>query len=265
MQDAKPTRTPLPMGHVLYEARSELTEKDAAVMENVPYQSVLGCLLFLSTRTRPDIATAVSMLGKFASAPTINHWQAMKHVVRYLICTRTYGIHFKKNSTKPNIEAWSDADWGRDLDNRRSRSGVLITVNKFPISWSSRLQKSVALSTAEAEFSALSDCIREVVWLRRFFKEVHIQQSGPTQILQDNLGAISWTQEVQGLRKVKHVGIRYNYVKEAVQTMQVEVKHIPSSENRADSLTKALVGSSFVQHREYLNVVQDPSRGGVLE
>jgi len=83
--------------------------------------------------------------------------------------------------------------------------------------------------------------------------------------LQDKLGAISWTEEVQGIRKLKHVSIRYKFVKEALQTMRVEVKHILPSENRVDSLTKALVSSLFVQHREYLSVVHDPSLGDVSQ
>lgn len=262
MSTCKPAKTPLPLSHVLYECRTAPTPAEIKEMVNVPYQEVLGSLLYLSTRTRPDISTAVSMLGKFSSAPAPRHWKAMKQVVRYLQGTKQVGLVFKKGCDG-TLEAWSDADWARDQDKRRSRSGIVLTIGGNPVSWTSKLQPSVALSTCEAEFYALSECVREVNWVRQVLKELGFDTEEPTCVYQDNLGTIRWTDEVQGLRKVKHVGIRYHSVKETVEHQSVQVLYTPSQENKADSLTKALVGSSFEKHCQLLHVAPASSRGGV--
>lgn len=254
MTTAKPTKTPLPLGHVLYDEQEPMTKEETLEMSKVPYRSVFGSVLFLATRTRPDIAAAVSMLGRYLESPAPKHWKAMKHLIRYLIGTKDYGIHLRKSNTLcTKFESWSDADWARDKSTRRSRSGVLLTVNDNPILWTSKLQKATALSTTEAEFAALSDTVREVKWMRSVLEDIGFHIPSPSVIHQDNLGTITWTEQVQGLRKVKHIGIKYHYVRECVQGGHVEIKYCPSSENRADSLTKALTGKQFEQHREWLH------------
>lgn len=255
MMDCKPVRSPLPLSHPLYEERTPLSDKESSEMQSKPYRSLLGALLYLSTRTRPDLAVAVSLLGKYQAEPGLDHWRMLKHVLRYLAGTFNYGLFVPSGSGKVSLEAWCDADWARDKSNRRSRSGFMVTLNDGPILWTSRLQTATAQSTAEAEFAALASCVREVRWVRDILEEVHCLQSEPTTIFQDNLGAISWTDHVQGLRKVKHVGIKYHYVREAVQHKHVCVKYTASSENRADSLTKGLIGEVFENHRKGLYVI----------
>ena len=144
MCNANPAKSPLPSGHVLYDPKQERSEQSKMEMLNVPYAEVLGAMLYLSTRTRPDIASAVSMLGKYQSAPEQNHWRMMKQVVKYLIATSSWGIRIDGKNGKAILEAWSDSDWARDLHKRRSRSGIVITVNDVPIWWASRLQTTVA-------------------------------------------------------------------------------------------------------------------------
>lgn len=224
-------------------------------MESVPYRETLGLLIFLSTLTRPDLATAVSMLGKIQAEPARKHWQAMKHVIRYLIGTVDYGIYLPGNKSAAKLTAWSDADWVRDLECRRSRSGYILTVGGGPVVWTSRLQGARAVSTSEAEFIALSLCTREVSWVRSLLKELGEKQIEATVIFQDNLGFILWTEEVQGLRKVKHVDIRYHYVRTEVENKIIAVEYTSSTSNRADSLTKALVGTTFNQHRPWLGCI----------
>ena len=113
---------------------------------------------------------------------------------------------------------------------------------------------TTALSTAEADFNALSECVRQVIWIRGFLSEIGIKQVSATNIYQDNLGSIAWTKEVQGLRNVKHVGIRYHFVKEHIEKKDVQVSYTPSATNKADSFTKALVGTTFAQHRQVLQI-----------
>lgn len=255
LTNAKPTPTPLLLSHPLYEKEDPLTDVDEAEMRHVPYRPVLGSLLYLATRTRPDIATAVSMLAKFQEAPAVRHWKAMKHVVRYLKGTPKMGILLPKQGDVPKLQVWSDADWARDQSKRRSRTGAVITINYGPIGWTSKLQTSVATSTAEAEFNALAVTVRDTVWMRSVLDDLGQPQKGPTVVNQDNLGTISWTEEVQGLRNVKHMGIKYHYVRELVSKKRIIVNYTPSKDNRADSLTKVLIGDSFLVHRSLLGVV----------
>lgn len=255
MSNAKFTKNPLPLSHTLYEEVIDVSPSEAAEMEEIPFRKVLGALLFLSTRTRPDISTAVSMIAKFQSNPRPIHWKMLKNVVRYLIGTTEYGILLPtRSSNKAEILCWADADWARDLSKRRSRTGFLVTINGGPIIWTSKLQSCTAQSTAEAEFNALSHAIREVKWLRMVLKELKVIDNEPTQVLQDNLGSISWTEEVNGLRKVKHVGIKYHFVRENVDSKVISIMFTPSSDNRSDSLTKVLIGSEFEKHRTWLGV-----------
>ena len=251
MTNAKPTHGPLPLSHPLYEEKKTRSPMDEEAMSNLPYREVLGSLLFLATRTRPDLATVVSMLGKYQEAPLVEHWKSMKSVIRYLIGTLDYGI-FMPSGQEALLEAWSDADWARDHHKRRSRSGYLVTFGGCPVVWASRLQSLTAQSTTEAEFISLAHCVREIHWIRATLEELHVFQSEPTTVYQDNLGTISWTTEVQGLRKVKHIGIRYHYVRDAVDAKTICVEYTPSTENKADGLTKVLVTSAFDKFRRGL-------------
>ena len=125
--------------------------------------------------------------------------------------------------------------------------------------WASRLQTLTAQSTTEAEFISLAHCVREIHWLRATLAELDVYQSAPTTVHQDNLGTITWTNEVQGLRKVKHIGIRYHYVRDAVDSKSIQVQYIPSAENKADGLTKVLVMSAFENFRSSLMCVCHPT------
>lgn len=256
LSDAKSTKYPLPMSHPLYDDVIDPSPEHTAKMDGLPFRRVLGALLYLSTRTRPDISTAVSMIAKYQSKPRPTHWKMVKHVVRYLIGTIDYGILLPNRIDDVKVLCWTDADWARDLSNRRSRTGILITINGGPVIWTSKLQSSTAQSTSEAEFNALAYFIKEVKWLRIVLMEIKSIDSRPIEINQDNLGTISWTEGVNGLRKVKHVGIKYHAVRDAVESKIVTVGYIPSSLNRSDSLTKVLIGEEFIKHRSWIGVCQ---------
>lgn len=151
----KPNRSPLPLAHPLYEERQTLQDFEKTEMQDMPFRSVLGVRLYLATRTRPDLATAVSLLDKFQADPGPQHWRMLRHLVRYVAGTTDYGQYFPIGKGALDLVAWSDADWARDLTKRRSRTGYLLTLNEGPIVWGSRLQSATAESTTEAEFAAL--------------------------------------------------------------------------------------------------------------
>ncbi|UYV74740.1 hypothetical protein LAZ67_12000761 [Cordylochernes scorpioides] len=131
-----------------------------------PYQQAIGNLLWLAGMTRPDIAYAVSYLSKFNSSPLQQHWNAVKHLLRYLKKTKDLKLVFSKTGKK--LAAFADADWGSDKEDRKSYSGYIFVLDGAAISWCSRKQKCVALSTAEAEYYAMCEAAKEALWFTSF-------------------------------------------------------------------------------------------------
>ena len=180
LQDSKPTSTPVEIGLKLQPATSQVEPVNQA-----EYQSAVGSLMDLAVSTRPDIAFAVNSLARFNSNPPNDHWKALKRVLRYLKGTSNVGILFKQDGSDKCI-GYSDADWAGDTTDRKSTFGYIFMLSGGPISWSSKKQKCVALSTAEAEYVALSGAAQECLWLRQLEKELECSSDGPTLIYEDN-------------------------------------------------------------------------------
>ena len=172
--------TPVNTGQKLVQAN-----EDSELVEVNLYQSAVGCLLYLATRTRPDIAYAVGNLSKFCTKPTKEHWTAVKRVMRYLKVTIGYGLLYS-NECNSECVGYSDADWAGDLTDYKSTSGYVFTFGGAAVSWKSKKQESVALSTAEAEYMALSMAAQEATWMRRLLSDLRYTPSHPTVIYEDN-------------------------------------------------------------------------------
>ena len=129
------------------------------------YQAVVGSLLCLSTKTRPHIAYAVGSVACFCANPTKEHWTAVKRILRYLNGTIKLGLLYRE-STSAKIAGYTDADWAGDVGDRKSTSGYMFLLGGAAISWKSNKQTCVALSTAEAEYVALSTAAQEAIWLQ---------------------------------------------------------------------------------------------------
>ena len=174
MQDSKLTSTPADVSLKLQPATSQTEPVNQA-----EYQSAVGSLMYLAVSTRPDIAFTVNSLARFNSNPQKDHWTALKRVLRYLKGTINIGILYKQDGSDKCI-GYSDADWAGDTSDRKSTSGYIFMFSGGPISWSSKKQKCVALSTAEAEYVALSGAAQECLWLRQLEKELGCSSEGPT-------------------------------------------------------------------------------------
>lgn len=155
----KPTRTPLPSGY-----KPSLNPKQASTQIRKSFQQVIGSLLYIMLGTRPDIAFAVIRLSQFSANPSEEHLEKAFYICCYLLSTPDYTLVFDGSSGQ-GITAFSDSDWVSDEIMRRSTTGYFIQIAKGPVSWLSRRQKTVALSSTEAEYMALSDCSRQVVWI----------------------------------------------------------------------------------------------------
>ena len=252
MENAKPVSTPVDSNSKLVKA----TEDEDRIDQQL-YQSAVGSLLFLSVGTRPDIAYAVSNVAKFSSQPTKKHWSAVKRIMRYLKGTVNFGLHYSKESPEKCV-GYSDADWGGDLDDRKSTSGYLFQISGGPVSWRSKKQTSVALSTAEAEYMALASAGQEAVWMRLLIAELCDNPVRAVTILEDNQAAIQMTRNPQFHGRTKHIGIKFHFIRDLISDGTVNVEYCPTQQMIADMLTKGLPREQFNKLRDMAGIKPMP-------
>ena len=235
MHNAQPARTPLDYALPLLSAKPE--DKLANLQL---YQELIGSLNHLAIFSRPDISNAVSQLSQFLTQPTETHLKAARHILRYLKYTSAYSISYLKGNNS-NLRLWgfTDANWGGDKNDRKSHTGYLFCLNGSPISWTSKKQTTVATSTMEAEYMALSDASREAIARLQQLSELRFVIPTPT-LLSDNQGALEIAENPTNFQRAKHIDIRYHFVRHTLESNQISIDYIPSSDNPADVLTKAL-------------------------
>ena len=217
-------------------------QKDNGVsrpVDMISYQSIVGSLLYAAITTRPDIAQAVGVVSKFCANPTQSHLTAAKRILRYLKGTIYRGLSYKK-CADGNLIGYSDADWAGDVDDRHSTSGNVFLLAKGAVSWLSKKQATVALSTAEAEYVALTTATQEAIWLRRLLTDVGKPLAEPVVINEDNQGAIAMAKNPVGHARTKHIDVRYHFVREGVQDGAIILKYVATDEMIVDILTKPL-------------------------
>ena len=230
MEECKPVGTP---------AEGNLVRRKEAGPDR-EYMSMVGSLLYAAMVTRPDIAYAVQALGRHLQGSTNEHFAAAKRVLRYLKGTKELGLKYGMTAGKPIIVGFADADWASDKETRRSVTGYLFTLNGGAISWSSKLQPTVALSTSESEYMAACYAAQEAIHLRRFLGSLGFTQGEPTTIYEDNMGCIGMSENPIMHQRSKHIDIRFHFLRETVANGQVLLTFIPTMEQLADLLTKAL-------------------------
>ena len=215
--------------------------------------------------TRPDIAQAVGVVSQFCENPTQQHWIAVKRIFRYLQGTMDYGLYYRKTGEE-DLVGYSDADWAGNLDNRRSTTGYAFLLHGACISWRSTRQRTVALSTTEAEYMALSESTQEAVWLKRLLEDLQQRDSNaPITIYGDNQGSIALTRNPEYHRRTKHIDIRHHFVREKVEDGQIVIKYCSTQDMLADLLTKPLPAEKFVKLRNKLGILSNPDSSGSIE
>ena len=219
------------------------------------YQSCLGGLLYLSNRTRPDLTYSVSKAARYCANPTEENWSFVKRILRYLNGTLDFGIVYSKVDS-PKLIGYSDADWAGDVIDRKSTSGYCFKFNNGIISWRSNKQNCIALSTAEAEYVALSSAAQEAVWLSRLLQDINFNNLGlPVTLFEDNQAAISIAENPQNHPKTKHIGIKYHYIRDLVSKNVISLEYCPTDMMLADIFTKSLSPEKFVKLRSMLGMM----------
>ena len=249
METCKPVTTPLEPGR-----KFESLPENETPVDVQGYQMAIGCLTYASTATRPDLAAAVGILSKYMSRPGKDHWQGVKRVLRYIKGTLNYGLMFTASGDNPILHGFSDADWGGDVETRRSTSGYVFQIQSNTISWCSKRQTSVSRSTTEAEYIALSTACQELVWLRRLLSDVGLKQDVPSIIYEDNQGAIELSRNPKFHNRTKHIDVSFHFIREQVNNNKACVKYCPTEDMLADIMTKVLPKVSFTRFRDIMGV-----------
>jgi hypothetical protein len=239
LEHITPRNTPLPTGINLDSNMSPKTDSERKTMDDKPYRSVLGSVMWGQLATRPDLSFSVSLLARFQANPGMEHWNALMHVIGYIKNTLDYGLTYSRD-TDFSPHAFVDADYGGCQDTRRSTSGYVFIMAGGPVTWSSKRQATVALSTVEAEYVAMSRCAQQMVWMQSWLREVEVEFSVPSLMKGDSRGAIALTRNTKDHGKVKHIDIRHHYIRELLQSGVITIEQVPSSDNLADLFTKPL-------------------------
>lgn len=238
MENSKPTPTPMDPNQKL---SINLVNEENSLVGKVPYQEAIGSLLYLANATRPDIAFAVNDLSRFNTNHSEPHWRAVKRVFRYLRGTTNLKLSFDANADM-DITMYSDADWGSGNDSRRSCSGYVATMAGAAISWQSKRQPIVALSSTEAEYIALSAAVKEALWLKQLVSEINPSDDKTITIFCDNMSAIDLGRKEAYRPRSKHIDLRYHHIRDNIESKQIALSYVNTNHMTADSLTKAVYG-----------------------
>ena len=249
MQNAKTTTTPMKEGS-LFRNESQASESDIK-----QYQAIVGSIMFAMIETSPDIAYATTVVSRHAKNPGKSHMEAAKQILRYLSATKDRGITFDGGDL--SIQGYSDSDWAGDKEDRKSTSGYVFMLNNGPISWALKRQKTVALSSTEAEYMALILAAKETIWIRLLMTELSLMQDDatPTVNVLEREGAIALKGDKQSAialannpvlhSRTKHIDIQHHFIRNEVTEGRIDLTYVSTEHMVADGLTKPLTHVKF--------------------
>ncbi|XP_062120186.1 secreted RxLR effector protein 161-like [Humulus lupulus] len=208
-------------------------------MAKVPYVMALGCLMYIMVSTRLDIAHALSILSRLMSNPGLQHWNALKWLLRYLKGTTEMGHKYKQMDQKVTLEGFVDAYYAASKDTRRSTTSYVFTTNGDCICWKSQLQSVVSLSTTEADFLATTEAFKEAIWLQGMLQELKMM------IGKAKIYSIHLCKNPVYHEKSKHIDIRLFWIREKIEEDVISLDKIGTEDNPADIGTKMLLVKKF--------------------
>jgi hypothetical protein len=241
--DMKPAPTPMRVDANLVKE----TTLQASKQQIADYDARIGSLNFLSIQTRPDISLAVSILSQFMTNPNESHWKALERVFAYIKATPNRGPTYRKDAKHGGLVGYTDSDWAGDRIERRSTGGYIFLLYGAPISWKSKRQSCIALSTAEAEYIAACEAAKEAIYLKSTVNTLlPIEKSLSTiTIMEDNQACIRIGQNPELHQRTKHIDIKYHYLRDQIRKGNIRLQWISTNEQLADALTKPLSKSTF--------------------
>jgi hypothetical protein len=246
MKDVKPIKTPMGTnGHLDLDTGGKFVDQKV-------YRSMICYLLYLCA-SRLDIMLSVCMCARFQADPKEVHLRVVKRILRYLVYTPKFGLWYPRGSTFDLI-GYSDADWAGCKIDRKSTSGTCQFLGRSLVSWASKKQNSVALSTAEAEYIAAGHCCAQLLWMRQTLRDYGYKLT-KVPLLCDNESAIRMADNPVEHSRTKHIAIRYHFLRDHQQRGDIEIAYINTKEQLADIFTKPLDEKTFTKLRHELNIL----------
>lgn len=240
MFDCDPVKLPKDPSQRLTNEMSPKSDDEIQRMKNVPYQEAVGSVLYLQQCTRPDISFGIAIVSQFNQNPGVAHWTAVNRVLRYLRGTLDAKLVFAKDSKYDELCCYSDSDWASSFCDYKSCSGFVTLWQGAAISWRSKKQTVVALSTAEAEYTALAIACQETLWLKQLIDEILGESSKPIEVFCDNKAAKDMCDNGNFSAKTKHINIKYHFIRDLVEKRIITISKMNTELMVADSLTKAV-------------------------
>jgi hypothetical protein len=246
MADSKPIKTPMALnGHL------DLNEEGKSVDQKV-FRSMIGFLLYLCA-SRPDIMLSVCMCARFHANSKECHLMAVKRIFRYLVYTPNLGLWYPKGSTF-DLLGYSDSDYAGCKVDRKSTTGSCQFIGWSLVSWSSKRQNSVALSTAEAEYVAVGACCAQLLWMKQTLSDYGCEFS-KIPLLCDNESAIKLANNLVQHSRTKHIDIRHHFIRDHEAKGDIALCHVSTERQLADIVTKPLDEQRFCALRSELNIL----------
>ncbi|KAJ2935676.1 hypothetical protein H1R20_g1419, partial [Candolleomyces eurysporus] len=273
MTEARNASTPLEPNVDLTPGSPHVSPVLLTSEEKSRYRELVGLLMYLNVMSRPDLAQALAVLARFLERPHTTHMEALRHVLRYLKATKDYRLTLGGRDFV--LSGYSDANWGTEL-HRHSISGYLFSVGGGVISWSSKKQPIVTLSSTESEYVALTQASKEAVWLRSLSREIlpivglgaYVEDFHPTVLYCDNQGAIKLSTNPVFHARTKHIDIQFHYVRQTITSRDLRLIYCPTDIMVADILTKPLAKIKFAKFRSMMGVLgpnEEHSDGARIE
>ncbi|XP_055924729.1 uncharacterized protein LOC129956807 [Argiope bruennichi] len=234
MHESHPVATPLDCNSSL----NKFTNSNVD-MRKIPFQAAVGSLLYAAQATRPDISFVVNLMCQFCNSASKTHWTAIKRIMRYLRGTTGATLSYTKDHGD-NVIGYCDSNYGGDVADRRSTSGYVFMIGGGAVSWSSKRQPTVATSTTEAEYMALSAAAKEAIWLGKIVTDLGIAHVNGITVYCDNNGAINLSKNNMYHTRSKHIDIQHHFVREVIKSGQITVERMPTAKMIADFLTKTV-------------------------
>jgi hypothetical protein len=248
MMDCKSMDTPMTTYII------KVRDSDSDPVDPSLYRQLIGSLMYL-VNTRPDICFAVNTLSQFQVEPRHEHWIVAKHVLRYIHGTINYGLRYTVSSDI-QLHGFTDSDWAGSAEDKKSTSGMCFSLGSAMISWGSRKQNSVALSTTKAEYIGACEACTEEIWLRKLISDLFDQVPDSTIIRCDNQSSIILSEHPVFHERSKHIDIKYYFIRDKVQEGEVKLQYIPTDGQTTDILTKPLSRIKFAYFRDKLGIME---------
>lgn len=249
MDECRPVSTPL-------ETKFQIacSDENCKKVNPVEYQSLIGSLMYLAVCSRPDILHSVCKLSQKNTEPHQEHMTAARRILKYLNKTIDFKLRYKR--TGEPIMCYVDADWGGDNESRKSYTGYVFILAGGVFSWESKKQPTVALSSTEAEYMALSSAAKEAIYLKKLLGEIQLHCPDKIMINGDNMGSLHLVKNPIFHNRTKHIDIKFHHVRDAYTNGHIDIKYCCSSNNIADILTKNLSKTchlKFVRELGFIN------------